>query len=259
MPANDNNDAIVFDVQVETVTVEAFVHATPAASSPTTSPSLASTTPPTQPVVVTAFATAFVTVPPSAISSVVPPVPTTTITQITTAMPTAPPTPAKPTPAYSHVSSSTWSLPAQFTGLDCFKIDKFADGQTNLAIVTGVPGSASATASAAQPTASVATWNNDTDNAIQLLYPVGSINPANKPQGGVDIYANPLPMEDAHNVTLEYSVFIDKDFDFVKGGKLPGLYGGHMGCSGGDIANECFSTRLMWRPDGAGELYLVRT
>jgi Polysaccharide lyase 14 len=172
-----------------------------------------------------------------------------------TVIPTTP-----PTPAYAHVPSSTWSLPAQFTALDCFKIGKFADGQTNLAIVTGVPGSASATISvpAAQPTTSVPSWNNDTDAVIQLLYPAGSVNPGSELQGGVDLYANPLPMKDAHNVTMEYSVFIDKDFDFVKGGKLPGLYGGHMGCSGGNIANDCFSTRLMWRPDGAGELYLVR-
>jgi len=29
-----------------------------------------------------------------------------------------------------------------------------------------------------------------------------------------------------------------------------------MTCSGGDDATSCFSTRLMWREDGAGELYL---
>ncbi|KAG1731175.1 uncharacterized protein EDB91DRAFT_1058886, partial [Suillus paluster] len=42
----------------------------------------------------------------------------------------------------------------------------------------------------------------------------------------------------------------------VKGGKLPGLYGGHTGCSGGAAAEDCLSTRLMWRPGGAGEPYL---
>ncbi|KAI0713624.1 hypothetical protein C8Q76DRAFT_731980 [Earliella scabrosa] len=37
---------------------------------------------------------------------------------------------------------------------------------------------------------------------------------------------------------------------------MPGLYGGHDGCSGGDDALGCFSTRLMWRGGGVGELYL---
>ena len=48
------------------------------------------------------------------------------------------------------------------------------------------------------------------------------------------------------------------DFDWVLAGKLPGLYGGHTACSGGDEALDCFSTRLMWREGGVGELYLVR-
>ena len=48
------------------------------------------------------------------------------------------------------------------------------------------------------------------------------------------------------------------DFEWVLAGKLPGLYGGHTACSGGDEALDCFSTRLMWREGGMGELYLVR-
>jgi len=34
------------------------------------------------------------------------------------------------------------------------------------------------------------------------------------------------------------------------------MYGGKTSCSGGDPAVHCFSTRLMWRTDGEGELYL---
>lgn len=37
---------------------------------------------------------------------------------------------------------------------------------------------------------------------------------------------------------------------------MPGLYGGHGGCSGGQESEDCFSTRLMFRKDGMGELYL---
>ncbi len=46
-------------------------------------------------------------------------------------------------------------------------------------------------------------------------------------------------------------------FDFVKGGKLPGLFGGDAprGCVADDKVSG-FSSRLMWRTGGAGELYL---
>ena len=48
-----------------------------------------------------------------------------------------------------------------------------------------------------------------------------------------------------------------ENFDFVKGGKLPGLYGGTE-VSGGEESDgtDGFSTRLMWRADGEGEVYL---
>lgn len=48
-------------------------------------------------------------------------------------------------------------------------------------------------------------------------------------------------------------VAFDKDFDFVNGGKLPGVYGGHGECSGGLRNTGCFSARLMWRRNGTGE------
>ncbi|KAF8328935.1 uncharacterized protein EI90DRAFT_3281281 [Cantharellus anzutake] len=64
-------------------------------------------------------------------------------------------------------------------------------------------------------------------------------------------------MLNATNVTFEYSTFFPNDFLWMKGGKLPGLFGGHTGCSGGNVADTCFSTRIMWRANGMGELYLV--
>lgn len=54
-----------------------------------------------------------------------------------------------------------------------------------------------------------------------------------------------MDLSTAKNVTLEYSIFFPTGFDFVKGGKMPGLYGGHTGCSGGQQSEDCFSTRLM--------------
>ncbi|KZT20325.1 polysaccharide lyase family 14 protein [Neolentinus lepideus HHB14362 ss-1] len=96
----------------------------------------------------------------------------------------------------------------------------------------------------------------DDDSILELFYPANSINPGNSPQGGAEFYAQPLDLSNASTVTLEYSIFFPDDFDWVKAGKLPGIYGGHTGCSGGDVANDCFSTRLMWREGGMGELYL---
>ncbi len=56
---------------------------------------------------------------------------------------------------------------------------------------------------------------------------------------------------------LRYYVRFPKDFDFVKGGKLPGFYGGTE-VSGGRIPDGTngFSTRFMWRTDGQGEVYV---
>ncbi|KAF8321780.1 hypothetical protein DL93DRAFT_2163364 [Clavulina sp. PMI_390] len=164
---------------------------------------------------------------------------------------------------------STWSLPRTFSNLDSFQVQKYAGGETNIKIVTGIPATATApvavpttptNSEASQPSATASgttfvQWDNDTDVSMQLFYPKGSINPGNKPQGGADFYATPISLNTATNVTMEYSVFVDANMEFVKGGKLPGLYGGHEGCSGGDVADSCFSTRLMWRPQGAGELY----
>ncbi|KAG7086403.1 hypothetical protein E1B28_002358 [Marasmius oreades] len=97
---------------------------------------------------------------------------------------------------------------------------------------------------------------SSSQSVLQIFYPQGSINPANAPRGGSQFYASPIDISSARNVTFSYGVFFPVNFDFVKGGKLPGLYGGHSGCSGGDTATTCFSTRLMWRDEGRGELYL---
>lgn len=86
--------------------------------------------------------------------------------------------------------------------------------------------------------------NSDKTMVLRVEYPKGSSNPANEPQGGIGFYAQPVEFrEEAKLVVLEYKVFFPKNFDFVKGGKLPGLYGGHEGCSGGADATSCFSTR----------------
>lgn len=71
-----------------------------------------------------------------------------------------------------------------------------------------------------------------------------------------------VDLSSATEVLMSYSVYFSEDFDFVKGGKLPGLYGGASedeakSCSGGrqDNRGRCFSARMMWRKEGMGELY----
>ena len=192
-----------------------------------------------------------------------------TVTKWDTTTVTRQPTPTTTvTPGHGPTPQS-WTLPATFTDLSPLGIKKLAYGSSNIAIVTGIPASASGTgvtAAAPTPVAPSSSssaqlprpWTNTT-SAFRLLYPAGSINPGNKPQGGSDFYAVPgqLPFRSANNVTLQYSIFFPADFQWVQGGKLPGIYGGHEGCSGGNDAKSCFSTRLMWRRGGAGELYLV--
>ncbi|GAA5877982.1 hypothetical protein JCM1840_000131 [Sporobolomyces johnsonii] len=170
-------------------------------------------------------------------------------------------------------SPTAWMVPSDFGGnlSSALAVSKWAWGMTNVDVVDGIPSTAWAaptSTSTAPSSTATATTNNaaavfpavDLSNttAMKVLFPKGSINPANKnaPTGGTGMYMTPLDLSDATNVTLEYSVFFPEDFDFVKGGKLPGLYGGHTGCSGGAESEDCFSTRLMFRAGGKGEIYL---
>jgi hypothetical protein len=59
-------------------------------------------------------------------------------------------------------------------------------------------------------------------------------------------------------VTLAYDVFVPASFEYVQGGKLPGLYGGREECSGGDEAADCWSARFMWRTDVSASASLHR-
>lgn len=171
-----------------------------------------------------------------------------TITETVTATPSSATSPS--TPLGLGPAKSIWVAPPDLSDLSSFQISKFAGGKENLEIVTRIPSKASkkgvSLSDVGEPIA-----------AMQLLFPAGSIDPAQKPQGGAQFYASPIDISSARNVTLQYSVMFPENFDWVLAGKLPGLYGGHSGCSGGNAALDCFSTRMMWREDGDGELYLV--
>ncbi len=99
---------------------------------------------------------------------------------------------------------------------------------------------------------------NDTQGAVlRVRYPKGSANPGRRdtPRGGAGFELT-WPTG-AEQQCLSYLVRFPLGFDFVKGGKLPGLFGGDAprGCVASDLATG-FSARLMWRADGQGELYL---
>lgn len=97
-------------------------------------------------------------------------------------------------------------------------------------------------------------------NILRVSYPAGSASPVvsrkgNAPVGGAQFYAS-LGMAPQTALRLSYYVRFSQDFDFVKGGKLPGLFGG-KGNNGGNTpdGSDGFSTRFMWRRNGAGEVY----
>lgn len=98
------------------------------------------------------------------------------------------------------------------------------------------------------------------DGRLRIRYPKGSIAPSStgQPIGGLGFYsAGNLP-KNSQAVCLRYRLKFTSDFDFRKGGKLPGLYGGANPPSGGarPKGDDGFTVRLMWRKDGAGEIYL---
>ncbi len=66
------------------------------------------------------------------------------------------------------------------------------------------------------------------------------------------------PIGKHRTAELHYTLRFSEGFDFVKGGKLPGLCGGPENVSGGRRADGSngFSARLMWRREGRGEAYV---
>jgi hypothetical protein len=85
----------------------------------------------------------------------------------------------------------------------------------------------------------------------RLAYAVGQIGPS---AGGAAWYH---PFDPTEDITLNYVVRFSPDFDWGKGGKLPGLGGGNK-TTGGRPADgyNGFSVRPMWRANGKAEAYV---
>ncbi|WP_190801641.1 polysaccharide lyase [Leptolyngbya sp. FACHB-261] len=98
------------------------------------------------------------------------------------------------------------------------------------------------------------------EKILRVRYPAGSASPTvarqtGAPVGGAQFFGG-LGLAPSNRLRLQYYVKFSKDFDFVKGGKLPGLFGGTVN-DGRRIPDGTngFSTRYMWRRNGAGEVY----
>ncbi|GAA5952460.1 hypothetical protein JCM21900_005317 [Sporobolomyces salmonicolor] len=92
---------------------------------------------------------------------------------------------------------------------------------------------------------------------VQVEYEKGSYSGTDDPGGGVGNLQLGVFGEGKNRAMVSHEVGFEQDFDFVQGGKLPGSYGGDMNayCTGGQPTAACFSLRLMWRANGAGEVY----
>lgn len=88
--------------------------------------------------------------------------------------------------------------------------------------------------------------------ALRVRYPKGAVGPR---AGGAQWLCGLGASYAA--LSLSYELRFADDFDFVLGGKLPGLAGGSAN-TGGDRPNghDGFSARMMWRSGGAVVQYL---
>lgn len=86
---------------------------------------------------------------------------------------------------------------------------------------------------------------------FSVTYPAGLIGGSSAkgvPKAFVDI-------PPAKEYYLDYEVQFDNAWDWVKGGKLPGLVGGSHTSGCADIVPDGWSARFMWRANGEAEIY----
>lgn len=93
---------------------------------------------------------------------------------------------------------------------------------------------------------------NGKETSLRVNFAPGQIGPE---KGGAGWR---WPFGKHEGAELRYTLRFAPNFEFVKGGKLPGLCGGPENVSGGRPADgeNGFSARLMWRRDGRGEAYI---
>lgn len=92
-------------------------------------------------------------------------------------------------------------------------------------------------------------------NTLKATYPQGSYIPSSPNRGGFQFYAQPKTFP-SQQITFSYRVMFPTGFDWVKGGKLPGVYIGNKEASGGNHLKDGSSFRVMWRAGGVAEAYV---
>lgn len=91
-----------------------------------------------------------------------------------------------------------------------------------------------------------------TSKYLRMDYPAGGVGPQ---QSGGQFLVGLPPSEE---LWLTYELRFDQNFDFRKGGKLPGLTSGGSKYTGGTIPSkgQGWSARYMWKADGKAIVYL---
>ena len=80
------------------------------------------------------------------------------------------------------------------------------------------------------------------DGSLRVDYIEGEVGS----DSGVTFHAQPAKFP-AAECTLSYQVFFNEHFDWKEGGKLPGLYVGGVGASGGNWSDDCGSARVVFK------------
>lgn len=93
------------------------------------------------------------------------------------------------------------------------------------------------------------------NNTLKVTYPKNSYSPSGNIRGGFQFYASPKVFP-ASRVRFDYKVFFPRNFNWVKGGMLPGVWMGRIGAHGGQNIPDGASFRLMWRAGGQLEAYV---
>jgi hypothetical protein len=94
----------------------------------------------------------------------------------------------------------------------------------------------------------------DDGSYVEACYPAGSTSPSSGSPGGAQAQL-PISSGPTSDVTLTYRIRFPVGFQWVKGGKLPGLCGGQC-WTGSNNGPGGWAARFMWRSGGAGEVLL---
>jgi len=169
--------------------------------------------------------------------------------------------PAELASAYSlsnHLSltfpSQTVDTGAGFITSSNWLVSQNIDGQSNLQFVAdpfpnSAPNKQNPNASPSEPSPIV----------LSVTYPADTFNSSGGAQFS-NFFNTTATGGTYQSMLLTYELAFGDNYNFVKGGKLPGLRGGPAtsACGSGGKqpdGTDCFSTRLMWRTNGLGEVY----